>query len=227
MTPEEITNQARELDPSFDERRHPLRVAINFLSRLQRRLVGEWVKHEDVPFVEVFTATFPLTDFSSGVDILEDEPESGESVADPLAVTKWFPQGDLFIDGQTLPADIELITWGDRNRRQYDRAAYIRENTLFFTGREEDYTDVARAEFTYVPTPADILTKDEELLLPLSSEDVLVNAVGAFFAKRSKQEELARSRREYVLEANDAETLWIDELKRKRGATVSRTTEAW
>lgn len=227
MTADEIISQAREIDPSFDARRHPPRVAINYLSRLQRRLVGVWAKEREVDFVETFTATFPLVDFAAGVPLLEDEPESGESVADPLEVTAWRRVGDLYVDGEDIPREIALIRYGDRTRKQYVRAAYVRENTLFFTGLEEDYSNVVRAEFTYTPTPAAIAALDEELVLPLSSEDVLVMGLGAFFARRSKQEELARTRREYIVEANDAEALWYDEIRRKEGASVSRTREAW
>jgi len=227
MTPEEIIAQARELDPSFDKKRHPMRVAINFLSRLQRRLVGEWAKLEETSFVEVFTASFPLADFAAGVELLEDEPESGESVAEPLAVTAWHRPLDLWLNNTPEALNMELIRWGDRNRHANDRAAYIRENTLFFTGREEDYNDVDRVELTYTPTPADIATLTEELVLPITAEEVLVCGLAGFFARRSNDRELARARREYILEANDVEAVWLDEIRRKEGATISRTTEAW
>jgi hypothetical protein len=225
VTPEEIITQARELDPSFVEARHPRRVAVNHLSRLQRRLVAEWTKLERTEYIEVFTATFPLIDFAAGVALLEDEPESGESVPEPIAMTAIHRPLDVYVRGWDQARDMELIEWADRHRKP--QAAYITENTLYFTGRAEDYTDVERVELTYTPTPADITDLAVELVLPITAEDALVASLGSFFARRSNDAELARPRREYIAEAHDAEALWLDELRRRKGAIVSRVREVW
>lgn len=220
MLASEIIDQARELDPSFTNERHPRKVAINFLSRLQRRLVAEWARLEETSgYVEVFTATFPLADFESGIAL-----ETGESVPEPLAITAFHNPLDIYLEGRLEePDDIQLIAWADRNRRRRIRAAYVRENTLFFTGIEELWNDVVRVELTYTPTPADIAALDEELVLPITAEDALVSHLGAFFARRSKDTELARARREYMLEAQDAEALWLNEIRLREGAEISRT----
>lgn len=223
MTAEDVITQARELDPAFTAERHPRRVAVNFLSRLQRRLVGAWAKLEETQEVEVFTVSFPLTDFAAGV-LLQDD---AESVGVPLKITAVHRPLDIYIQGQDLPDDLELVRWGDRNRKGAERAAYIREDTLFFTGVERLYNDVTSVEFTYTPTPADIATLDEELVLPDTAEEAVVSWLGAFFARRSNEKELARPRREYLVEAQDAEALWLDEIRRREGATVSRTRVVW
>lgn len=223
MTPDEIIDQARHEDPAFTRERHPRKVAIHFLSRLQRRLVAAWAQHEETSYVELFTVEFPLASFEAGVSI-----ESGESVPEPLAVTMWHRPGDLFWTGRLdEPDDIELIRWADRNRRRATRVAWIRENTMFFSGDADDWTDVARVEFTYTPTPADIVAGDEELVLPLTAEELLVTRLAAFFARRSNDDELARPRREYIAEANDVEADWLNDLRHKQGAIVSRTRCVW
>jgi len=223
MTAEDVITQARELDPAFTAERHPPRVAVNFLSRLQRRLVAEWAKLEETQEVEVFTVDFPLSDFASGV-FLQDE---GESVGVPLKVTAWHRPLDLFLTGQDRAEDMDLIRWGDRNRRDSELAAYVREDTLFFTGVESMYNDVARVELTYTPTPEDVLALDEELILPDTAEEAVVSWLAAFFARRSNEKELARARREYLADAQDAEALWLDEIRRREGATISRTRVVW
>jgi hypothetical protein len=227
MTADEIIEGARSLDPSFTQQRHPRKVAIQHLSRVQRRLVAEWVKLEETAYVEIVTATFPLADFDAGVELLEDEPESGESVAEPIAMTAIQRPLDMWIRNEDKPVDLDLIRWGDRNRRVQGRAAYIVENTLFFTGRAEDWTDVERVELTYTPTPGNITDPAAELILPITAEELLVSSLGAFFARRSNDKELARPRREYIAEALDAEQLWLDEIRRREGATISRTRAAW
>lgn len=224
MTPEEIIGQSRELDPSFTQQRHPRRVALNYLSRLQRRLVGEWAKHEEVAAVDTFTVSFPLVDFYAGVELIGTE----ESLSQPIEMTAIQRPLSIFTTGDVNdPRDLELIRWGDRNRKRYGRAAYVRENRLFFTGRLEDYVDVDRVELTYTLTPADLADQNEPLVLPQTAEETLVSWLGAFMAKRSKEAELARPRREFIQDAIDAEALWIDELQRREGATISRTKEVW
>lgn len=221
---EDLIQQAREEDASFTARRHPNRAAVNYLSRLQRRLVAEWAKLEETMEVEVFTIDFPLDDFDAGEFLQED----GESVGVPLDVTAWHTPGDLNIDGRETPEDIDIIQWGDRNRRKRDRACWIREDTVFFTGHEDDYNHVTSVELTYTPTPGDIAALDEELVLPLTAEDALVMWLAAFFARRSTEAELSRSRkREIKQEALDAEALWLDEIRRRQPATVSRTRAVW
>lgn len=222
MTPEEIIRSARELDPSFTESRHPLRVAINRLSRLQRRLVAEWVKTDKDAYVESFEVSFPLVDFEAGVELLV-----GESDLEPIRMTAVFDPLDLYQRGDERASDLELIGGRDRNRGASNRSAYLRGHFLFFTGREQLWKGVERVVLHYTPTPADIEALDEVLLLPTTAEDVLVTALGAFFATRSNDQELARPRREYQVEAADAEALWVSELKRRRGAISSRTRGVW
>lgn len=222
MTPDDVINQARELDPAFTAKRHPRRVAINWLSRLQRRLVAEWAKLEETQHVEVYTISFPLASFADG-EFLAD----AESASLPLKITAVHRPLDVFIEGRELPEDLDLVRWGDRNRKHDERAAYIREDTMFFTGVEEMWEDVTSVEFTYTPTPPDIVEADEELLLPDTAENVLVDWLAAFFARRSNDKELARPRREYLADAQDSEALWLDEIRRREGATISRTRVVW
>lgn len=221
---EDLIKQAREEDPSFTAKRHPNRVAVNFLSRLQRRLVGAWAKLEDVQESEVFTITFPLDDFDAG-EFLQEE---GESVGEPIEVTAWQTPGSIYFDGREEPEDIEVVNWFDRNRHKYDRACWIEGDTVFFTGHEDDYNHVEKVELTYTPTPQDIASLTEELLLPITAEDTVVMWLAAFFARRSRSGELSKARkREIKMEALDAESLWLDEIRRRQPAVVSRTRAVW
>lgn len=221
MTVREIIELARELDPSFTDQRHPGKVAVNRLSRLQRRLVAEWVKEEPEGYVEEFEIEFPLDDFAAGVAI-----EEGESVPVAIGMTMVHRPLDMYLKGQTQAVNLDLIAWGDRNRFR-GRAAWLRNNTLFFSGSERDWRDVTSVTLTYTPTPSDIASLDEELVLPSTAADVLVTSLGAFFATRSNDKELARPRRDYLADAADAEALWIDELRRRRGATITVAKEVW
>jgi len=222
MTAADVISQARELDPAFTDKRHPRRVAVNYLSRLQRRLVAEWAKLEETQEVEVFVVDFPLADFSAGI-FLED----AESASLPLKITAVHRPLDIYYQGRDLPGDMDLIRWGDRNRRRHEHAAWIREDTMFFTGIESNWSDVSSVEFTYTPTPEDITALEDELVLPDTAEEVVVSWLAAFFARRSNTDELARARREYLADAQDAEALWLDEIRRREGATVSRTRSVW
>lgn len=222
MTAEDIIRQARELDPSFDAQRHPQRVAINRLSRLQRRLVAEWVKVDKDAVVETFEVTFPLADFNAGVELVE-----GESVQTPIRMTAVYSPLDVWYRGHIEPADLELITRSDRNRSAVRRAAWLEGNTLRFTGEARLWSDVRFVRLSYAPTPEDIAALDEELVLPDTAEDALVTGLAAFFASRSNDRELARPRREYQAEAADSEALWLSELRHRRGAITSRTRMVW
>jgi hypothetical protein len=221
VTADEIITQARELDPAFTVQRHTRRVAINFLSRLQRRLVAEWAKLEETSNAETYVVNFPLVDFDLGEELLD-----AESVPAPLKITAIQRPLDLWLLNADRPRSIDLIRWGDRNRHA-SPAAYLVENRMHFTGHVEDYNDVDRVEFTYTPTPEDVTDPAADLILPLTAEDACVAHMAAFFARRSNDKELSRARREYIQESLDAEALWLDEIRRREGATITRTVEAW
>lgn len=223
MIADSLINAARELDPAFTVQRHPRRVALNWLSRLQRRLVAEWVKLDETAIVDVYTITFPLADFDAGEELVDPD----ESVATPLEITATRRPLSLFLRDEPKPVDMELIRWGSRNRRVQSRAAYLVGSTMFFTGHVEDYEDVERVEFTYTATPKQLASPAAELVLPLSAEEVCVTSLGGFFARRMNDKELARPRREYIQEAADAEALWLDEIRRRQGATISQVREVW
>lgn len=215
----ELVEDARELDPSFTTDRHPFRVVVGFLSRLHRRLVGEWVKHEPRAHVEVLIVNFPLDDFASGFDLVSN---FGESLEAPLDVTRFDEPLAIYYSGEELPDDLGIISYADRHRFQRHRRAFYRNETLYFTGTEDMWTGVEKVELTYTPTPGNITDLDADLVLPTTSDDVVVAWIAAHMAGRSKDEELAKSKRTFRSDALDAEALWIDELKHRKGVTVSR-----
>lgn len=223
MTAESIITQAREEGPAFTADRHPRRVAVNYLSRLQRRLVEEWMKVDPDAYVETFTVEFPLDDFQAGVEL-----EVGESDPVPIDITQIREPFDLVLRRHLdQPLDLHLISWRDRNRSPIVRACYIQNNTLYFTGRENQWNDVAEVRFVYTATAPDITSLREALLLPPSAEETLVAWLAYFFAKRTAEAELTRSRNEYKVDAMDAEAMWLSGLRRKRGAISSRTRSVW
>lgn len=222
----EAIRAARELDPSFTADRHPFRVLINQINRLHRRLVGEWVKHEHRGYVEVLEIPFPLTDFAAGFPLV-DETESG---APELKIIRYDTPLDQHIKGLDEPRRLDLVSYGDRHRNPYTRVCWIRDGVLFFNGVEEAWNDVEKVELTYTPVPDDILYSEldtAELKLPLTAEDTVINWLAFYMARRSKDEELANPKRDYKMDALDAESLWIDELKHRKGAVVSRVREAY
>lgn len=221
MQADEIIAQARELDPSFTPQRHPNRVALHRLSRLQRRLVAELAKLDRRAIASEFEVALPLTDFDAGVPL-----EDGESVPAPIEMTAIHRPLDLWMKRDRRPRRLDLVTWADRHRVEWP-AVWIREGRLYLSGTAEEWRDAERIVLTYTPTPAAVTHPDDELLLPLSAEDVLVLQLGAFFASRSNTQELARPRADYQFDAGQAEASWLDEIRRRRGATSSRTREVW
>lgn len=218
----ELIQAARDLDPAFDARRHSPTAAVRFLNRRHKRLVGEWIKHEPDAFQESVTITFPLDDFAAGHFLFLSESESTRG----LRATAIYSPLDMWVRGEQEPRPLALSPWRDRHRVA-GRACWLVESTLHFAGVAADWNDVLRVVLSYVPTPIELTALDEELDLPDTTEDVLVTAIAAFFARRTNDKELARPRREYITDELDAEALWIDELRFRRGATSSRTTEVW
>lgn len=217
----DLIQAARDLDPAFDARRHPPTAAVRFIDRLHKRLVGEWLKHEPDAVQESVTITFPLDDFDAGYFLAESESASQE-----LRATAIYTPLDMWIDGHLEAVPLDMVSWRDRHRRD-GRYCWLTESTLHFSGIASDWNDVDRVIFTYVPTPAAITALDDELDLPDTAEDALVTNIASFFARRTNDKELARPRREYIVDAQDAEALWVDELRFRRGATSSTTKEVW
>lgn len=223
MTAEDIIRQARQEGPAFTADRHPPSVAIDRLSRIQRRLVAEWTKRDSSAYVSELEITFPLDDFGAGVEL-----DDGESEPEPLDITAFHDPFDLYVKGDAdRPHDLPLIDRRERNRSTFTRGCWIQGSTLYFTGRKELWSDVERVVVTYTATPPDIESKTETLVLPITAEEALVTALAAFFASRTPNAELTKSRREYMKTAVDAEALWLSEISRRRGAVSSRTRMVW
>lgn len=221
MQASSVIRSARELDPSFTRQRHTDRVALGSLSRLHRRFVEDLVKLEPRAVVDELEITFPLDDFDGGAPL-----ETGESDPEPIDYLKIHRPLDLWRRGEDLPRRLDLIDWADRHRTR-GWACWLREGRLFFTGSEEAWNDVTKVVLTYTPSPTDLDALEDELLLPSSATGALVTGLGAFFASRSKADELAKPRAEFRQEALEAERLWLDGIYRRIGAVSSRTREVW
>lgn len=216
MIVSEVIEDARALDPAFTIERHPQKVARRFLSRLQRTLVAEWVKRDKTAYTVTLEIAFPLDDFAAGYPL----EELVESVAVELDVTAFRKPLALYFKNRTSPDNLDLIAWQDRHRFQ-GLYTWLEDGVLFFSGIVNDWKNVETVELTYTPTPSSIDSVTETFVLPETAENALVTHLGAFFARRMKQEELARPRREYIADALDAEALWLDTVERRRPADVS------
>ncbi len=221
LTVSEIIAAARDLDPAFDARRHPPTAAVRYLNRRHKALVGEWIKHDPEAFSEEITITFPLDDFDAGYFLFE-----GESESQALRATSIYSPLDMWVRGEEEPRRLDISPWRDRHRVE-GRACWLTESTLHFSGVAATWNDVLRVVLTYVPTPTVLTALDDELDLPETAEDALVCSVAAFFARRMNDKELARPRREYIADEQDAEARWVDELRFRRGAVSSRGREVW
>lgn len=219
MKASEIILNARELDSAFEPSRHPEGALLRALARIQRRLIGQLVRVEPQAVTATLEITLPLATFADGAP-LED------GLGDPLDITMVHTPLDLWLTGDTQPRRLDLIDWSDRHRVVYQRAAWIRSGTLYLSGNENMWSDATKIAVTYTPTPQSVLI-DADLVLPLTAEDALTKKLAAFMASRSKDAELEKPRSAYVQDALDAEQEWFDETRRKIGATVTQTREAW
>jgi len=216
-----VLEQARELDRAFTEVRHPNKLSRNALGRIQRRLVAELVKVDRRAVSETLTIELPLASFEDGYELTD-----GESVPAPLDWTSIYNPVDLWRENAEEPDRCEIVPWTDRHRVQGRLCVYVRAGVLYLAGQEDDWVGVDRLVLTYTPTPLTV-AMDDELVLPMSAEECLVRHMGAFYASRTKDEELTRPRNSYIADAQDAETLWLDEVRRRIPARVSKGREVW
>lgn len=224
MTAGKIIRAARAEDASFDDRRHPGRDALAYLSRLQERLVSVWAEADPDAYQDELEIAFPLADFDEGVELVEIDAESG---TEPIDVTRIRHPLSVWVRGEDVARDLPLISWRDRNRGPWALTCYEDGGRLRFSGTADRWKDVERVVLTYVATPPTLEQLDDELVLPSSARDALVCWVADFFARRSKADEIGRTHREFRADAVDAEALWVDQLRRRRGARFSRTRMVW
>lgn len=213
-----VVVQARELDPGFTPQRHPQGTVLRALARIQRRLIAELAKIDRRQVTSTLEITLPLADFAAGAAL----EEAGQAIE----VSRLHLPLDMYVEGLTLPRPLDLIDWSDRHRTPFDRVAWIRGTRLYLSMEAADWTEVERIVVTYTPTPESVAITDE-LVLPITAEEVLVQHLAGFMASRSKDEELARARGEYLNAAAQAEALWLAEIRQRIPATVSRTREVW
>lgn len=220
MLVSEIIFGARELDGSFTPVRHPDGTLRRALARIQRHLIGQIIRVDPRAVTSTLEITLPLATFSDGAPL-----EAGSPAA-AIDITRIHVPLDIYFTGDTEPTRLDLIDWTDRHRVVSQRYAYIRSGTLYLTGTESLWSDATKIVLTYTPTPQ-TLGEGDTLVLPLTAEDALITALGAFMARRSKPVELEKPKRDFLQDAADAETMWLDETRRRKGVTVSVTREEW
>jgi len=168
----DLIREARDQHPSFDSRRHPDAVLVRALSQYQRNLIPRIVRRNRTILTEVIEQTLPLPDFNAGITlpdfIYPVSVEVETALTGPGLIPRRF--------------EVEMVPWQARGR--YHLAAYIRNNTLYLTGSEVDWTGFTKLRFFYVPQVDAVTGLSSTLSLPNSAEPCLVAFLAALMARR-------------------------------------------
>jgi hypothetical protein len=210
---------AREEDGSFTPVRHPDGTVRRALARLQRHLIGQIVRVDKRAITATLEVTLPLATFADGA-ALDDPPGTA------LDITAIHTPLDMWVTGETLARPLYTIDWSDRHRITNQRGCWFRSGRIYLTGDADLWSDVARITVTYTPSPQAV-DEDDDLVLPITAENAVIKGLAAYMAGRSKPGEISRPKNDFLQDAQAAETLWMDEARRRVGVVVTQTREDW
>jgi len=206
MTVAEIIRAVRGLDASFDPRRHPDQVVLDFLSRYQRELAAKMLQRERQSISAEITIPMPLDDFEAGEQLLDGS-------GDPLEYDMLHDLTAVLADG----TEVRVYVMPVRQRFQQDRwpFAWIAGGYLHLGGFESWWSPAASLLLTYAPTVAELTAYDDALSLPASAHNVLVLAAGAELVRRDPEHS---HRKTLPAEADRAEESYLNLIEERAGA---------
>lgn len=204
----EVIDAARGLDSSFDPQRHPQRVCLEFLTRYQRRLAGKMLQVEAESISSEISISLPLAVFASGAPLVDGS-------SDPLQFDRL--HGFTLVDPQGLEETLPMVPYKDRFTAQRWLYAWLRERTVFLSHTATQWVGYSEIKVSYAPTPVPVATPATDLILPDSSFDTVVLALGGEMAKRKPNE---TERTTLPGEASDAEKDFLNLLEERNDTEV-------
>lgn len=211
FTAEEVIDKARGLDPSFSPQRHPPTIAMEFLTRYQRRLAGKILQVEKEAISAEIPFTLPLTTFSDGVQLI--------SSAGPPIV--WLEidriHGFELTDAEGGRWPLPVVPFKDRLTADRSMFGWLRQGVLFLSGTAQHWVGFDSVILTYAATPAEVDATDTELILPDNAFEVCVLGVGAEWGKR-RPKELERTT--IVAEHKEAEEDYLNLLEERNDVDI-------
>lgn len=207
FTGSEVIEGARGLDPSFSRQRYPSKIALEFLARYQKRLHGKMLQVEKESISSEISISLPLADFAAGAELVDGS-------SNPLQYDRI--HGFNFEDSNGDDWPLIVVPFKDRLNPPIALYGWMRENVLFLSGVAANYTQYSEIQVTYAPTPGAV-TLAGDMILPDSSLDVVVLALGAEMGKRSP-EDLKRTT--IVDEAKEAEEDFLNLIEERNDTEI-------
>lgn len=169
LTPAEIIREARDLHPTFEERKHPDGVLLRALSSFEKTVSGRLAKSYPALIASGITVNLPLTTFAEGILL--------------PAITYVLP-GVEVRRGQVVNT-VELINLTLRSDFDSpDYFVYLRGKRLFLSASEQQWANWDSINFQVVLTPREVTKTNELLLLPNHAHDAYVGALVQLMATR-------------------------------------------
>lgn len=167
ITLAQVITAIRLKHPAFDESRVPSPHLASVLSDFQNTLVGKATQRDKGFCALSTTIALNNTVFASGSPLPANQNVLGGSV--------------LYTDDATNPDELHFTTFERRFDPPEFPAVYIINNTVYLTGRQEDWTDVASITLNYQPIIAALTALNNTFTIPDGAKPCLV-AYGAFEA---------------------------------------------
>lgn len=214
MLASEVILSARDRHRAFDRNNCPDAVALRFLSGYVAELHGKITRLDETALVSEQVVNMPMADFDEGITLLANRRVVG--------VTPQLTNDDVGV--------IDLIPWEHRNdRNQPSAAAWMYNGKLFLRSPSTLWNNVATVTVSYIPLPVTLTTMGATVPLPDMSVTACVEKTAAFMARRGTTDASLPpiNLKEFVYAANEAESLYLDEVKDRITGVMFRTRDVW
>jgi len=208
--------EARDRHASFTEQRHPSAAALRFLATYGMELHGKMLNIDPEADLSVQETALPLPDFAAGLAL----PLRIRGISHIIGVGFG---GEFPIT--LIPPDVRFTF---REGYPSGGAAWRIENTLYLRGSELNWRGVEAIRVWYWPTAPNPLARPEDAALweseivplPDITRRAMVEALAAFFARRSHADDTlpAVALAAFETTARNAEQAFLDDLGHRRGA---------
>lgn len=212
-TAEEVVEEVRGLHPAFDKQKTPDSVLREALDRYHGELYSKVLDEDPHFWSTAVDISFPPDPFEDGFDLPGDFDT---------------PQGgDVHFEGFDRTARLNIVPFGSRHSPGSRWPSYIRGDTLYFIGREEDWDPVDKVEFFYAPLASTLESLSTEADLPDDARQVCVERVALKAADRAQAlgEDVNL---ELTLEDwRDSETQFLHRIGRPAKAETTYIRDVW
>ena len=191
LVAEEVIREARDLSPSYEERKHPNGVMLRAIDSYEKDVANQVARTYPSILAEILNVPLPLADFSSGERLfIQDDPQPPDPDAPPERKPIYVLPGMALSNAQGVSQEAELVNLTLRNRpADYcGRVGWLENGRLYLSGTEKSWQGFTNIELTVVAESVEITSLKDTLRMPDWCHDLYVGAMLKIMAIRERDE---------------------------------------